>query len=75
MTLERSLSSLGLTTADITDVMLTHLHFDHAGGSTRVDGGQLWGVFAIFHPPIMPVARAASAPGNSRKRSSIVIFR
>jgi glyoxylase-like metal-dependent hydrolase (beta-lactamase superfamily II) len=40
-TLERSLSAQGLTTADITDVMLTHLHFDHAGGSTRLDGGQL----------------------------------
>jgi len=39
-TLERSLSAHGLTTADITDVVLTHLHFDHAGGSTRLDGGQ-----------------------------------
>jgi glyoxylase-like metal-dependent hydrolase (beta-lactamase superfamily II) len=40
-TLERSLAALDLTTADITDVVLTHLHFDHAGGSTRVDGGRL----------------------------------
>jgi glyoxylase-like metal-dependent hydrolase (beta-lactamase superfamily II) len=40
-TLERSLSAHGLTNADITDVVLTHLHFDHAGGSTRLDGGQL----------------------------------
>jgi glyoxylase-like metal-dependent hydrolase (beta-lactamase superfamily II) len=36
-TLERSLSSLGLTTDDITDAVLTHLHFDHAGGSTKMD--------------------------------------
>src|SRR5512136_1483317 len=35
-----SLRALGLTSADITDVILTHLHFDHAGGGTeRVDGG------------------------------------
>lgn len=36
-TLEKSLSSLGFTTTDITDVILTHLHFDHAGGSTFRD--------------------------------------
>ena len=28
------LSRLGYTTDDITDVVLTHLHFDHAGGAT-----------------------------------------
>jgi glyoxylase-like metal-dependent hydrolase (beta-lactamase superfamily II) len=40
-TLERSLSALGLGVADVTDVLLTHLHFDHAGGSTRRDGERL----------------------------------
>ncbi len=39
--LEGSLASLGLTVEDITDVVLTHLHFDHAGGSTRPDGASL----------------------------------
>lgn len=33
-TLERSLAHHGLTPNDITDMILTHLHFDHAGGST-----------------------------------------
>jgi len=33
--LERSLAALGLEPGDVTDVVLTHLHFDHAGGSTR----------------------------------------
>lgn len=33
----QSLKAQGLGFADITDVVLTHLHFDHAGGSTRVD--------------------------------------
>src|SRR5437773_1171426 len=32
--LAHSLAGLGLTPADVTDVVLTHLHFDHAGGST-----------------------------------------
>jgi glyoxylase-like metal-dependent hydrolase (beta-lactamase superfamily II) len=33
--LERSLARVGLTTDDITDMFLTHLHFDHCGGSIR----------------------------------------
>jgi glyoxylase-like metal-dependent hydrolase (beta-lactamase superfamily II) len=35
-----SLAALGLAPGDVTDVVLTHLHFDHAGGSTvRTAGG------------------------------------
>ncbi|MDQ3021546.1 MAG: MBL fold metallo-hydrolase [Bacteroidota bacterium] len=33
-TLEKSLEKIKLKKEDITDVILTHLHFDHAGGST-----------------------------------------
>ena len=40
-TLERSLAALGLGADDVTDVILTHLHFDHAGGSTVSRGGTL----------------------------------
>lgn len=36
-----SLKQLGLETGDITDVILTHLHFDHAGGSTCDKNGEL----------------------------------
>ncbi len=32
-TLEKSLNSYGFTKEDITDVLHTHLHFDHCGGS------------------------------------------
>jgi len=32
--LEQSLAALGLAPGDVTDVVLTHLHFDHAGGAT-----------------------------------------
>ena len=30
-----SLAALGVAPEDVTDVVLTHLHFDHCGGSTR----------------------------------------
>jgi glyoxylase-like metal-dependent hydrolase (beta-lactamase superfamily II) len=40
-TLERSLANLGLGVEDITDLVLTHLHFDHAGGATRRQGSLL----------------------------------
>jgi glyoxylase-like metal-dependent hydrolase (beta-lactamase superfamily II) len=36
-TFERALAGHGVAAADVTDVLLTHLHFDHAGGSTRYD--------------------------------------
>ncbi len=34
-TLEKSLASHGFGKEDITDVILTHLHFDHCGGSVK----------------------------------------
>jgi len=36
-TLLHSLSNLGYEPADITDVLLTHLHFDHCGGAVKKD--------------------------------------
>jgi glyoxylase-like metal-dependent hydrolase (beta-lactamase superfamily II) len=36
--LRRSLAHLGVAVEDVTDVVVTHLHFDHAGGLTRSDG-------------------------------------
>jgi len=44
--LEKALQAINLTLADITDVILTHLHFDHAGGSTYRDAeGQIQPTF------------------------------
>ena len=34
-TLRGSLAELGVRPADVTDVLLTHLHFDHVGGATH----------------------------------------
>ncbi len=44
--LEKSLTALGYTTNDITDVFLTHLHFDHCGGAIKRDGEKLVPAFA-----------------------------
>jgi len=40
-TLEKSLARHGFTNDDITDVFLTHLHFDHCGGSIVKEGDRL----------------------------------
>ncbi len=40
-TLEKSLAAHGFTKDDITDVFLTHLHFDHCGGAIDREGDTL----------------------------------
>jgi len=39
--IEKGLAKHGFTTDDITDVFLTHLHFDHCGGSIVREGDRL----------------------------------
>jgi glyoxylase-like metal-dependent hydrolase (beta-lactamase superfamily II) len=41
-----SLKKYGVTPDDVTDVILTHLHFDHAGGSTTIRDGRTVPVFS-----------------------------
>jgi glyoxylase-like metal-dependent hydrolase (beta-lactamase superfamily II) len=41
----RSLAALGVQPADVTDVVLTHLHFDHVGGAVQRVEGALEPVF------------------------------
>ncbi len=47
----QSLLSVGIKIEDITDVILTHLHFDHAGGTTIIKDGKLVPTFpnAVYH--------------------------
>jgi glyoxylase-like metal-dependent hydrolase (beta-lactamase superfamily II) len=50
--IDAGLAAAGLSRRDVTDVVLTHLHFDHAGGTTRRrgDGGlELTFPNATFH--------------------------
>ena len=41
ISLQSELKKIGLRPDDITDVLLTHLHFDHTGGSTKIENGKL----------------------------------
>jgi glyoxylase-like metal-dependent hydrolase (beta-lactamase superfamily II) len=41
LSMNSALAKNGLKAEDITDVILTHLHFDHAGGSTVLANGKL----------------------------------
>jgi glyoxylase-like metal-dependent hydrolase (beta-lactamase superfamily II) len=49
--IEKSLINEGLKPEEITDVILTHLHFDHTGGSTVYSNGRLIPAFpnAVYH--------------------------
>jgi glyoxylase-like metal-dependent hydrolase (beta-lactamase superfamily II) len=44
-TLKKSLNALGFSEGDITDMFLTHLHFDHCGGGVKYEAGKLDLVF------------------------------
>lgn len=44
-TLEKSLNALGFSSDDVTDVFLTHLHFDHCGGAIKRDEEKLLPAF------------------------------
>jgi len=44
-TLQKSLAAKGFSTGDITDVFLTHLHFDHVGGAVKRNGEKLLPAF------------------------------
>ncbi len=47
--MEKGLAVHGLKADDITDVFLTHLHFDHCGGSTKLQNGKLIPAFPNAH--------------------------
>jgi len=41
VSLDSSLAEVGFTAEDITDVICTHLHFDHVGGNTKIEEGKI----------------------------------
>jgi len=43
--IEKALNSIQLKTDDITDLIISHLHFDHAGGMTQIENDQMVPVF------------------------------
>jgi len=51
-----TLARLGIRPDDVTDVILTHLHFDHCGGTTRMD--DLGRIVATYPRARVHVSRA-----------------
>ena len=44
--IEKSLKKYGFSAEEITDVICTHLHFDHVGGNTKIDSGKIVPTFS-----------------------------
>ena len=68
--LNGSLKKLGLTTDDITDVILTHLHFDHAGAATSSQGGKLVPTFKNATYYVQKANLETARTPNRRERAS-----
>jgi glyoxylase-like metal-dependent hydrolase (beta-lactamase superfamily II) len=70
--LDKSLAALGFHRDDITDVLLTHLHFDHCGGSIVREGERL--VPAFKHATYWSHSRhwAWATEPNDREKASFL---
>jgi glyoxylase-like metal-dependent hydrolase (beta-lactamase superfamily II) len=70
--LERSLRAAGVAPADVTDVVLTHLHFDHAGGATRRTVGGVEPAFPNARYYVQREHLAAALAPTERDRASFL---
>ena len=70
--LDKSLSEKKLARTDITDVILTHLHFDHAGGATFIHKGDIAPTFpnATYHIQKQQLETAINP--SKRERGSFI---
>lgn len=68
--IERNLNALGLKAEDITDVILTHLHFDHAGGATKAVDGKLAPTFPKARYHIQRANLETAMKPNLREKAS-----
>jgi len=72
--LESSLKNEGYNFEDITDVILTHLHFDHCGGAVKYnDSGSLVPTFpnAVYH--VSKSHWEMSLNPNKREKASLLV--
>ncbi len=72
MELHRSLRAAGFDASDVTDVILTHLHFDHAGGSTRREGDRLKVTFENARHHVQRKHWEWAMHPNARERASFL---
>lgn len=68
--LRKSLAQHGLKFEDITDVILTHLHFDHAGGATTEKNGELVPTFPNAKYYVQKANLETASQPNLRERAS-----
>jgi glyoxylase-like metal-dependent hydrolase (beta-lactamase superfamily II) len=66
----KSLAKHGVTPEDVTDVILTHLHFDHAGGATTERNGELVPTFPRAHYYVQKANLETASQPNLRERAS-----
>ena len=64
------LQRYGLKTSDITDVILTHLHFDHAGGATKCVGNTLMPSFENANYYLQKSNFETATHANIREKAS-----
>ena len=69
-TLGSALADAGVDPESITDVVLTHLHFDHAGGGTRREGGRLVPTFPRARHHLQRANLENARHPNPRERAS-----
>ncbi len=70
--LSRSLAALGVAPEEVTDVILTHLHFDHCGGSTRYENGRLVLTFPNARHYVQRVHWEWATHPNLREKASFL---
>lgn len=71
-TLSNSLAALGFSPSDITDVILTHLHFDHCGGAIKREGDKLVPYFPNATFWSNPIHWNLATNPNQREKASFL---
>lgn len=69
-TLKKSLKKHGCSFDDITDVILTHLHFDHCGGAVKIQNNQFVPTFQNANYHISKSHWKWASDPNCRERAS-----
>jgi len=74
-----SLAAAGVTPADVTDLIATHLHFDHTGGMTRpgegADAGRLVPTFPAARHHVQRVQLEHAFTPTPKDRASFLVTR